>query len=98
MSILNFKDKGTLDIANEITSKYSLKLLPKNLHPLAYDKLIFLDNADSLSDLMNWQGLRFEKLKGNRYGQYSIRINVQYRICFRWVGNNALDVEIVDYH
>lgn len=98
MPIRSFKDKGTSDIAHEIVSKYSLKLLPVNLHENAYSKLIFLDNATSLNDLINWQGLRLEKLKGNRSGQHSIRINNQYRICFRWIGNNAVDVEITDYH
>jgi len=51
-----------------------------------------------LVDLRNWQSLRLEKLKGDRKDQHSIRINDQYRICFRWAGTDALDVEVVDYH
>jgi len=52
----------------------------------------------SLQDLKEIRGNRFEKLKGNRKGQCSIRINTQYRICFKWENENAPDVEIVDYH
>jgi proteic killer suppression protein len=60
--------------------------------------LVFLANATSIADLANWKGLRLEKLKGDRKDQFSIRINDQYRICFRWTGSDAFDVEIVDYH
>jgi proteic killer suppression protein len=51
-----------------------------------------------MQDLQEIRGNRFEKLKGKRQGQYSIRINNQYRICFKWEEENAVDVEIVDYH
>ena len=51
-----------------------------------------------MQDLRDVRGNRFETLKGDRKGQYSIRINEQYRICFRWENENVLDVEIVDYH
>jgi toxin HigB-1 len=54
--------------------------------------------AHMLQDLRNPLGNRLELLKGNRAGQHSIRINDQFRICFRWVGGHAEDVEIVDYH
>ena len=54
--------------------------------------------AENLDDLRNPPGNRLEKLKGDRAGQFSIRINEQFRICFRWVDNAAEDVEIVDYH
>ncbi len=57
-----------------------------------------LDVAAKLDDLRVPPGNRLEKLKGNREGQYSIRINDQYRICFTWQDGNAYDVEIVDYH
>jgi len=60
-------------------------------------RLALLDTATSLRDL-NLPGLRLEALKGNRLGQYSIRINDQYRICFEWRDGDALNVEIVDYH
>ena len=60
-------------------------------------KLGFLDAATALGDLM-LPGLRLEKLLGNRAGQYSIRINEQYRICFRWREGDAYEVEVTDYH
>ncbi|MGA6987601.1 MAG: type II toxin-antitoxin system RelE/ParE family toxin [Terriglobales bacterium] len=61
-------------------------------------KLAMLDGALALDDLKIPPGNRLEKLHGNRQGQYSIRINDQYRICFEWRGSDAYDVEIVDYH
>lgn len=57
-----------------------------------------LDAAEALADLRVPPGNRLEKLAGARAGQHSIRINDQWRICFRWVGDGAVDVEIVDYH
>jgi proteic killer suppression protein len=61
-------------------------------------KLARLGAVTSMQDLKEIKGNRFEKLKGNRKGQYSIRINDQYRICFKWEGENAIEVEIEDYH
>jgi len=61
-------------------------------------KLLYLNSARTLQDLSQPPGNRLEALKGNRYGQHSIRINDQWRICFRWEDGNVLDVEIVDYH
>jgi toxin HigB-1 len=61
-------------------------------------KLLLLDAFDRLDDLRVPPGNRLEKLKGDRAGQHSIRINDQWRICFRWSGSEAHDVEIVDYH
>ena len=72
--------------------------LPKDIQRTARRKLIYLDDADNLQDLLAPPGNRLEKLKGNRAGQYSIRINDQWRICFEWVENKARNVEIVDYH
>jgi proteic killer suppression protein len=72
--------------------------LPKDIQRTARRKLIYLDDAEDLQDLLAHPGNRLEKLKGDRAGQYSIRINDQWRICFKWVGNKARDVEIVDYH
>ena len=98
MAIRSFRDDGTHDIANDVSSKAARRRLPPTLHDIAYRKLVFLDNARSLVDLTNWQSLRLEKLRGDRRDQYSIRINNRYRICFRWAGTDALDVEVVDYH
>jgi toxin HigB-1 len=72
--------------------------LPKDIQRTARRKLIYLDDAEDLQDLLAPPGNRLEKLKGNRAGQYSIRINDQWRICFQWVDNKARNVEIVDYH
>jgi len=77
--------------------KISTKL-PKDIQRTARRKLIYLDDADDLQDLIAPPGNRLEKLKGDRAGQYSIRINDQWRICFKWSDNKAKCVEIVDYH
>ena len=61
-------------------------------------KLLYLHQARRLEDLRVPPGNRLETLKGDRAGQHSIRINDQWRICFRWIGGDAADVEIVDYH
>jgi proteic killer suppression protein len=72
------------------------------LHPdvqrLAQRKLVILNAAESVQDLRVPPGNRLERLSGDRTGQYSIRVNDQWRICFRWRDGDALDVEIVDYH
>jgi toxin HigB-1 len=72
--------------------------LPKDIQRTARRKLLYLDEADGLQDLLAPPGNRLEKLKGDRAGQYSIRINDQWRICFKWSDNKAKNVEIVDYH
>ena len=61
-------------------------------------RLVLLDSAEKLSDLATLPSNRLEALRGDRAGQYSIRINAQWRICFRWTDDGPLDVEIVDYH
>ncbi len=71
---------------------------PKDIQRTARRKLIYLDDAENLQDLLAPPGNRLEKLKGDRAGQHSIRINDQWRICFKWSSNKAKDVEIVDYH
>ncbi len=98
MSILNFKTKGTEDINYGRGTKEALKTIPKELQRKAQVKLARLGAVMSMQDLREIRGHRLEKLKGDRNGQYSIRINDQYRICFKWENNNAVDVEIVDYH
>jgi proteic killer suppression protein len=72
--------------------------LPKDIQRTARRKLLYLHDAVDLQDLLAPPGNRLEKLKGNRSGQYSIRINDQWRICFEWFDNKAKNVEIVDYH
>jgi len=88
--------------ASEETKKIFLGVtstkLPKDIQRTARRKLIYLDDAEDLQDLLAPPGNRLEKLKGKRSGQYGIRINDQWRICFEWVDNKARNVEIVDYH
>jgi len=79
------------------SGKTSTKL-PRDIQRTARRKLIYLDDAEDLQDLLAPPGNRLEKLKGARAGQYSIRINDQWRICFNWAENKARNVEIVDYH
>jgi len=69
-----------------------------NLARAAARKIETIDFAATLEDLRNPPGNRLEKLRGDRGGKYSIRVNDQYRVCFRWQGEDARDVELVDYH
>ncbi len=98
MGIKSFKNKGTQDINYGRSSKDALRILPKNLHKKAQIKLARLSAATSIQDLREIRGNRFELLKGDRKGQSSIRINEQYRICFKWIKEHSTDVEIIDYH
>lgn len=70
----------------------------RNIERIARRKLMYLHHAQNLKDLRSPPGNRLEMLKGTRKGQYSIRINVQWRLCFYWKNNDAFDVEIIDYH
>lgn len=92
--IKSIKSKETKKI---FARQYSRKL-PQNIQQLAYRKLRMLNNAVNINDLRIPPANRLEKLKGIRVGQYSIRINDQWRICFEWRSGNAYDVEITDYH
>jgi len=75
-----------------------LKGVPNDIMKVAHRKLTQIHNASSLNDLRAPPGNRLEALTGDRKGQYSIRINDQWRVCFRWKDGDAYDVEIVDYH
>ncbi len=92
--IKSFKCKETEKIWNEVFSKK----FPADIQRRAFNKLLLLDAATDISDLSQNKGNYLEALKGDRQGQYSIRINDQWRVCFNWLDNNALKVEIVDYH
>ena len=76
----------------------SPRRLPPQIHRAARRKLLLLHQARSLNDLRVPFGNHLEALKGDRKGQHSIRVNEQWRLCFRWQGEDAFDVEIVDYH
>ena len=95
--ILSFRDQGTEDIFDGQDTKAARKVLPTTLLKRAARTLDTLNAAVSLESL-TLPGLRLEKLKGDRAGQHSVRINDQYRVCFRSTAAGAEDVEIVDYH
>jgi proteic killer suppression protein len=92
--IRTFRDKraGALFIGEEIRG------IQRALQQRARLKLLMLDKAASLNDLLSPPGNRLEKLKGDRAGQYSIRVDRQWRVCFRWAAGEAFDVEFCDYH
>lgn len=92
--IETFKDSETEKIYNRQLSRK----LPGDIQQIALRILRMLSNAVSLNDLRIPPANRLEKLSGSRFGQYSIRINDRWRICFEWRENNAYEVEIVDYH
>lgn len=92
--IQSFHDKD----AEQILKRIMVRGLPPIMQHHALRKLLILDAAITLDDLRIPPGNKLEKLSGDRKGQYSIRINEQWRICFVWRDNNAHDVEIVDYH
>lgn len=91
--INSFHDKDTEALFNDRLVKRF-----KVFERIARRKLYFLHGAKSLQDLLIPPGNRLEGLSGNREGQHSIRINDQWRICFKWHDGGAYDVEIVDYH
>ena len=75
-----------------------VKRLDRRVQQRAREKLKYLDSAGDLRDLMIPPSNQLESLRGDRQGQYSIRINKQWRVCFKWKEGDAFDVEIVDYH
>ena len=84
--------------AGKIWAGTPSRRLPLGMQPVARRKLRMLNNAATLEDLRIPPANRLEALRGDRRGQHSIRINDQWRICFRWKDGDAHDVEIVDYH
>lgn len=92
--IESFADKRTAAIFQGL----EVRSLPREMQSTARRKLKIIDAALSVESLRVPPGNRLETLKGNRKGQWSIRINDQWRICFRWKDGNAFDVEIADYH
>lgn len=89
-----FKCKETEKIYK---GKYSKKF-PTEIQKRALDKLFNINAALDIADLINPPSNRLHSLEGDRRGQYSISINMQWRICFTWEDNNAFDIEIIDYH
>lgn len=93
-----FKDRGTEDIFNGVTTKDSLRTCPKNLWNIAARKLEQIDSVVNLNELRIPPGNHLEALARERKGQHSIRVNDQYRVCFTWTEAGPTDVEITDYH
>ena len=96
--IRSFRDPGSRDVFHDTRSKAASKVCPSALWGVAQRKLDQLNQAEELTDLRAPPGNRLEALSRDRAGQHSIRINDQYRICFRWTDAGPQDVEIVDYH
>ncbi|MCH7841860.1 MAG: type II toxin-antitoxin system RelE/ParE family toxin [Chloroflexi bacterium] len=92
--IRSFRDEET----ERVFRRERSRRLPPNLQRTALRKLAILDAADTLEDLRSPPGNRLERLSGSRAGQYSIRVNDQWRICFRWSDGDVDAVEITDYH
>ena len=96
--IQSFADQATEDIFNGVASRRARAVCPVSLWTIAHRKLDQLSVAHSLDDLKAPPANRLEALKGDRRGQFSIRINNQYRVCFTWTPQGPRNVEIVDYH
>lgn len=92
--IKSFADPET----ERLFARERVRRLPTDLLRTMLRKLVVLDAAEMLDELRVPPGNRLEKLKGGRLGQHSIRVNDQWRVCFRWRDGDAYDVEIVDYH
>jgi toxin HigB-1 len=92
--IKSFKDKE----AEKVYSREGSRKLPEDIQQVALRKLRMIHNAKNLNDLRIPPANNLDKLKGDREGQYSVRINDQWRICFKWKDGDANEVEITDYH
>jgi toxin HigB-1 len=92
--IKSFRDSETERVFRRALSRS----LPQDIQRAALRRLSYLHSARDLNDLFIPPSNRLEQLHGEREGQYSIRINDQWRICFEWIGQDAYNVEIVDYH
>jgi proteic killer suppression protein len=96
--IRSFAGSGTEDLYNGLNTKEARSICPRELWGVARRKLDQLDAVETLQELRIPPGNRLEALKGDRQGWFSIRINQQYRLCFRWSEGGPTDVEIEDYH
>ena len=96
--IRSFNNKATEDVFNGKSTKLAVKVCPKRLWKVATRKLDQLDSVSTLEELRVPPGNRLESLSGKRKGKFSVRINDQFRIVFRWTETGPADVEITDYH
>jgi proteic killer suppression protein len=92
--IKSFRDTET----EKVFERRFSRRLPNDMQSVALRKLRMISNAVDVNDLRSPPANRLEKLHGDREGQYSVRVNDQWRICFAWRGGDAFDVEICDYH
>lgn len=96
--IKSFRDTGTEDIFHYRPTREARRTYPQELWRVARRKLEYLDIAERLLELASPPGNNLHRLMGDRAGQYAIRINDQFRICFQWTDEGPAEVEIVDYH
>ena len=96
--IVSFKDSGTQEVFNGRDTRIARRTCPSVIWRVAQRKMDQLDSAALLEDLRVPPGNRLERLSGDRSGQYSIRINNRYRICFDWTDIGPANIEITDYH
>jgi proteic killer suppression protein len=96
--IQSFKNQATEDLFNGEATKSALKLISRNLWNIVSRKLDQIDSVVTLNELRVPPGNHLETLKKDRQEQHSIRINDQYRVCFKWTESGPTDVEVTDYH
>ena len=96
--IRSFRNRGTEDVFDGGDTPGARKVCPRVLWPVAWRKLDQLNRVRDLRELAVPPGNRLERLRGDRQGQHSIRVNDQFRVCFVWTPQGPKDVEIVDYH
>ena len=96
--IRSFKNRGTEAVFDGADTPTARRVCPRRIWGVARRKLDQINRVGDVNELAVPPGNRLERLRGERRGQYSIRINEQYRICFCWEGEDATEVEITDYH
>jgi toxin HigB-1 len=96
--IVTFADEGSEDLFLGVDSRMARRACPRALWPVVYRKLDQINRVRELQELRVPPGNRLEPLRGDRQGFFSIRVNEQYRICFRWEDDDAYEVQITDYH
>jgi proteic killer suppression protein len=96
--IRSFADAATEDLFNGVDSRRAQATCPATLWPVVRRKLTQINRVRDLRELSVPPGNRLEALRGSRRGQHSIRVNQQYRVCFRWEDGHADEVEVTDYH
>jgi proteic killer suppression protein len=96
--IVSFADAGTEDVFHRRDTRAARRVCPRSVCRVAQRKLDMLNAAPTLEALRVPPGNRLEALKGDRHGQHSIRVNDQFRVCFRWTAAGPAEVELTDYH